>query len=158
MEEYVVKLHKEQIYKSPMTNRVLSSCNTTDMGTRALGKMMDSFWLLCTSHPDDGARELFEHRWRECCRPRQWVLARLSNVHTVAVIIRDALVPPCALVSDFEPQATVRSAAAGDAPPALHSPQGLSWAERTGGGIWTDTHFHFCNTSVPIAPSSLVWD
>lgn len=37
-------------------------------------------------------------------------------------------------------------------------PLGLSWAERTGGGLWVDTHSNFCNTSVPIAPSSLACD
>lgn len=70
------------------TNRVLYFCK------RALGKMTDGLRLLCMLHSDDRARELSEeHRWGECCRLRQWILA-VTSTRSELCCWRDTPVSP----------------------------------------------------------------
>lgn len=160
MEEYVIKSQKTQIHKSPMTNRVLDSCNKHEhKSTRKFDGWPQTpvyvtlrwqsqriVWAPMRGVLKAEAVSFGTAQWRPNGQSR--AAEETLQFHLVLL---------CLTLS----HRLQWGAAAGNSPPAPHSPRGLSWAERAGGGFWVDTLPH-TNTSVPGQSSlffilGLVW-
>lgn len=85
------------------------------------------------------------------CRPRQWVLAQLCDVHTIRVMLLKRRSSFTSRLCDSEPQAA-DSSDSERCSSSSSSLQELCRVERTGGWLWVDKYSHFHNIAFSRAP------